>query len=46
MAVPAKEVQRRITRFKEALQRVGAKLTHQRLEVFLEVARLKTTPTL
>ena len=37
--VPKTEVDRRITSFKEAIRAAGVKLTHQRLEIFREVAR-------
>ncbi len=37
--VPEFEVERRLVEFKEALLRSGVKLTHQRLEIFREVAR-------
>jgi Fur family peroxide stress response transcriptional regulator len=33
------EIQDRISRFKVAIRRAGMKLTHQRLEIFAEVAR-------
>jgi Fur family peroxide stress response transcriptional regulator len=39
MAIPPAEIQERITRFKAASRRAGVKLTHQRLEIFAEVAR-------
>jgi Fur family peroxide stress response transcriptional regulator len=32
------EIERRLERFKEAARRAGVKLTHQRLEIFREVA--------
>ncbi len=32
------ELQQRLSRFKEGLRRAGVKLTHQRLEIFQEVA--------
>jgi len=44
LPVPAEEIQRRMTRFEEALRRAGAKLTHQRREVFLEVAASEDHP--
>ena len=37
-ASPA-EIQERVSRFKAAIRRGGVKLTHQRLEIFTEVAR-------
>jgi len=33
------EIQERMTRFKAAIRRAGVKLTHQRLQIFAEVAR-------
>jgi len=36
--VPSVEVEQRIERFKEAAKAAGLKLTHQRLEIFREVA--------
>ena len=44
MALAPAEIQHRMTRFKEALQRAGVKLTHQRLEIFSEVARTGEHP--
>lgn len=38
MRVERQEVERRVERFKEAAKRAGFKLTHQRLEIFKEVA--------
>ena len=38
MKADVSEVERRIARFKEAVKAAGVKLTHQRLEVFREVA--------
>ncbi|MEW5701357.1 MAG: Fur family transcriptional regulator [Candidatus Zixiibacteriota bacterium] len=38
MRVEEAEVERRVERFQEAAQRAGLKLTHQRLEIFREVA--------
>jgi Fur family peroxide stress response transcriptional regulator len=38
MAVPAKETERRVACFIEVCRRSGRKVTHQRLEVFREVA--------
>jgi len=44
MALVPDEIQHRMTRFKEALRRAGVKLTHQRLEIFSEVARTGEHP--
>jgi Fur family transcriptional regulator, peroxide stress response regulator len=44
MALAPDEIQHRMTRFKEALARAGVKLTHQRLEIFSEVARTGEHP--
>ena len=38
MQVDGTEVDRRVEHFKEAAKRAGVKLTHQRLEIFREVA--------
>ncbi len=38
MKVDKGEVERRVERFKEAARQAGVKLTHQRLEIFREVA--------
>lgn len=38
MKVGESEVERRVERFKEATKKAGIKLTHQRLEIFREVA--------
>jgi Fur family peroxide stress response transcriptional regulator len=44
MALPSAEIQERMTRFKAAIRRAGVKLTHQRLEIFSEVARARDHP--
>ena len=44
MAIPAAEIQERLARFKAAIRRAGVKLTHQRLEIFSEVARTGEHP--
>ncbi len=44
MALPPAEIQERMTRFKAAIRRAGMKLTHQRLEIFAEVARTGEHP--
>jgi Fur family peroxide stress response transcriptional regulator len=36
--VPSVEVERRLTQFKSASRKAGVKLTHQRLEIFHEIA--------
>ena len=38
MAVPRAEIERRMAEFKSVARRSGVKLTHQRLEIFREVA--------
>ena len=38
MEVDRTEIERRVERFKEAAKKAGVKLTHQRLEIFREVA--------
>jgi Fur family peroxide stress response transcriptional regulator len=44
MALAPVEIRHRMTRFKEARARAGVKLTHQRLEIFSEVARTGEHP--
>jgi len=44
MALAPDEIQHRMTRFQEALRRAGVKMTHQRLEIFSEVARTGEHP--
>ena len=44
MELKLKEIQQQMNRFKDALRRSGVKLTHQRLEVFREVARTGDHP--
>jgi Fur family peroxide stress response transcriptional regulator len=44
MKIPAGEVQQRIDRFKEGIRRSGIKMTHQRLEIFREVAKSSDHP--
>jgi Fe2+ or Zn2+ uptake regulation protein len=39
MKVARDEIQERMTRVRPAIRRAGTKLTHQRLEIFAEVAR-------
>ena len=39
MKISAEELNQRIARFKEGLRRSGVKLTHQRIEIFQELAR-------
>ena len=39
MIVPKLEIEQRMARFNEACRKSGAKLTHQRLEIFHEVAQ-------
>jgi Fur family peroxide stress response transcriptional regulator len=44
MGVPAGEVARRLERFKDASRHAGLRLTHQRLEIFREVASSEEHP--
>ena len=44
MKIAGPEVQQRIARFKEACRTSGAKLTHQRLEIFRELAQTGDHP--
>ena len=44
MAISKKELNTRIDKFKEALRNSGIKLTHQRLEIFREVAKVTDHP--
>ncbi len=44
MAISKKELDKRINNFKEALRHSGIKLTHQRLEIFREVAKVIDHP--
>lgn len=44
MKVAPDEIERRLRRFKDVLRRSGMKLTHQRLEIFREVARTSDHP--
>ncbi len=44
MALHPNEIQHRMTRFEAAIRRAGVKLTHQRLEIFSEVARTSDHP--
>jgi len=44
MALPPAEIQERMARFQAAIRRAGVKLTHQRLEIFAEVARTGDHP--
>ncbi|MBD3348751.1 MAG: transcriptional repressor [Candidatus Eisenbacteria bacterium] len=45
MQVSRDEVERRMARFKETAKRAGVKLTHQRLEIFREVASSADHPS-
>src|SRR3990170_3591696 len=38
------DIQRQMHRFKEALRRSGVKMTHQRMEIFREVAKTEDHP--
>ncbi len=44
MSVSREEVQRRLEHFKDVCSRGGMKLTHQRMEIFREVARTDEHP--
>lgn len=44
MKIEAQEVERRVETFKSAVQKAGLKLTHQRLEVFRELASTADHP--
>jgi Fur family peroxide stress response transcriptional regulator len=44
MRIPDSEVARRLARFQAAAQEAGLKLTHQRLEIFREVASTEDHP--
>ena len=44
MKIPLKEVEQRMARFEEACRNSGAKLTHQRMEIFREVAQTGDHP--
>ena len=46
LQVDANEVERRVGRFQEIARRAGVKLTHQRLEIFREVASSADHPNL
>jgi len=44
MSVPAQEIERRVLAFTEACNTAGARMTHQRMEVFREVAKSDEHP--
>ena len=44
MKVARQEIERRMARFNEACRKSGAKLTHQRMEIFREVAQTGDHP--
>ena len=44
MKVAAEELERRMNRFVDTLKRLGMKMTHQRIEIFREVARTSDHP--
>lgn len=44
MAVPARETDRRLSRFLDALRRLGRRVTHQRLEIAREAASTDEHP--
>src|SRR3972149_6709797 len=45
MRVPEEETKRRIEEFKDAFRRSRVKLTHQRLEIFREIAQTAEHPS-
>ncbi len=44
MKITQRDIERRMTRFNEACRKSGAKLTHQRMEIFREVAQTGDHP--
>lgn len=44
MKVPQKDIEQRMARFEEVCRKFGAKLTHQRMEIFREVAQTGDHP--
>ena len=44
MGVDREEIRLRMSRFEEVLRRAGVKRTHQRMEIFREVARTGEHP--
>ncbi len=44
MSIPPEELEKRLNHFKEGLRRSGIKVTHQRLEIFHEVAKSSDHP--
>ncbi|MCZ7585259.1 MAG: transcriptional repressor [Deltaproteobacteria bacterium] len=44
MDIGGREIERRVTRFKQACREAGIKLTHQRLEIFREMAQTQDHP--
>jgi Fur family transcriptional regulator, peroxide stress response regulator len=44
MSVPKEEIERRMSAFAEACSRTGIRMTHQRMEVFREVAKTDEHP--
>jgi len=44
MKISAEELNQRVNRFKEGLRRSGVKLTHQRIEIFKELAKSLNHP--
>ena len=44
MKISTKELTQRVTRFKESLRQSGVKLTHQRIEIFQELAKSLNHP--
>ena len=44
MKVARQEIERRMARFNDACRKLGAKLTHQRMEIFREVAQTGDHP--
>jgi Fur family transcriptional regulator, peroxide stress response regulator len=44
MKIPKQDIDQRMTRFNQACRKSGAKLTHQRMEIFREVAQTGDHP--
>ena len=44
MKIPKQEIEQRMARFNETCRKSGAKLTHQRMEIFREVAQTGDHP--
>ena len=44
MEIPKQDIDERMARFTDACRKSGAKLTHQRMEIFREVAQTQNHP--